>query len=701
MSTFDYQRDELDDAIRFIRLNYQDELAELIEKYPKDSKTLFVEYGDLAKQRWSNKATPGTFADHLQKAPDEFLDLMDDALEKVDHAGGVTLDDASVTVRNIPDFETYEVGEYRAEQRGEFVSINGQVSKTTPVKPKIEEAAFTCTRCGTVTRITQVGTDFHEPHECKGCERNGPFNINFDESEFKDHQLARVTLPPEKASGQGASIDVHLEGDIVDTIQPGDRADVNGVLKFEQEGSQQQKKPTFDFYLEGKSADPDETAFEDIDVDEHLEDIKEIASGERGDPYELLRESLAPKIHGYKDIKEAIVLQLFGGVQVKYPDGSVDRGDPHILLLGDPGTAKSSLLRSVEELAPRATYASGKGASAAGMTAAVVADDFGENKFSLEAGALVLAHKGIACVDEIDKIDEQARSSLHDALESQRVNVNKAGINATLPAETAMLAAGNPKHGRFDTREPIADQFNLGPTLMSRFDLKFAVKDDPDEETDRELVQHMTESRALGSKYTHANHEIEDGELDKIDPDIDRDLYRAYIAYAKQNVKPRIKEQGVHEMIWDGYISLRSDGYDEDSPIPITARNAEAVQRLAEASARIELREEVLPKDVERARQLVFSSLQDVGIDPETGEFDADIVETGTSKVDRDNIKLVIEMIQEAPVEDDEDFPRIDTVLDMAEDSKVGRNTAKYIINKKLKKKGDAYEPRDGYIELI
>lgn len=699
MSRPDYNRDDLDNAIRFISLNYRDELAELIEQYPKDSRTLTIDYRDLKQQTFDS--TGGTFADHLQHYPRHFLDLMDEALEKVDHAGGVTLDEASVSVENIPDFETYDVGEYRAEQRGEFVSIKGQVSKTTAVKPRIVKAAFECSRCGHITKIPQNGTDFAEPHECKGCERQGPFNIDFDRSEFVDHQLARVTVPPEKASGQGATLDVHFEGDAVESVQPGDRADINGVLHFDQEGSQQQKKATFDYYLDGNSAEPQQTAFEDIDVNDHLEEIRAIANGERGDPYELLKNSVAPNIHGYDDIKEAIVLQLFGGVKVEYPNGSVERGDPHILLLGDPGTAKSSLLRSVEELAPRATYASGKGASAAGLTAAVVSDDFGDNKFSLEAGALVLAHKGIACVDEIDKIDEEARSSLHDAMESQRVNVNKGGINATLPAETAMLAAGNPKHGRFDTREPIGDQFDLGPTLLSRFDLKFAVQDKPDKESDRELVEHMTKSRALASKYTHDPHEVEDGELDEIDPAVDRDLFRAYIAYAKQNVHPRIKEEGVHEMVWEGYIALRSDGYDEDSPIPITARNPEGVQRLAEASARVELRDEVLPKDVKRARQLMFSSLRDVGIDPETGEFDADMVETGTSKSQRDKIKAVKELIENTPTEEGERHPKLEHVLERAAETDIGENTAEYIIHEKLKEKGDAYEPKDGYIELV
>jgi len=217
----------------------------------------------------------------------------------------------------------------------------------------------------------------------------------------------------------------------------------------------------------GDGSDPEhQTA--DAPVDPHIDEIKALADAE---PFEHLTNAIAPKVYGYEHIKEAIILQLFGGVRAEYPDGSADRGSIHVLLLGDPGVAKSVLLRAADALAPRSTFASGKGTSAAGLTAGVVADDFGGERYSLKAGALVTANEGVACIDELDKVDEETRSSLHTALEQQIVEVNKI-MEASMPARTSLLAAGNPEYGRFDLAQPIAD-----PTPSQTADLMTHLED--------------------------------------------------------------------------------------------------------------------------------------------------------------------------------------------------------------------------------
>jgi len=211
---------------------------------------------------------------------------------------------------------------------------------------------------------------------------------------------------------------------------------------------------------------------------EDKEEIVRLSSSEG--IYEKMVASIAPSIYGYDQEKLSMILQLFSGVTKQLPDGSRIRGDLHMLLIGDPGTGKSQMLAYIENIAPRAVYTSGKGSSSAGLTAAAVRDDFGDGQqWSLEAGALVLADRGIAAIDELDKMRPEDRSAMHEALEQQKISVSKAGINATLKSRCSLLGAANPKYGRFDQYEPISEQIDLEPALISRFDLIFTVTDTP------------------------------------------------------------------------------------------------------------------------------------------------------------------------------------------------------------------------------
>lgn len=675
--------DVVGDLGTFLRRYYHEDIGQLAGRFPREQRSLTIEYGDLFQY------SP-EIAEDLAEAPDTIIGYLEEALAQYDLPAPIDLDGATVRVTGMNDLRTYSVGEYRSNQISEYISIHGQVAKTSPVQPRPLVIHYTCLRCGGTTELRQTGTGIQEPSECQYCERQGPWRFLKDQSQFVDHQLLRVQQPPEETKGgQGEFIDVHLEEDLVGEVQPGDRVYMSGTLDIEEpsDGS-----TTFTPFLKGRAAEVEETDYEEIEVSKHKDRIQELAAGEEGDPYDLLMESIAPKIRGHDTIKEAIILQLFGGVRMVHPNGSVDRGDSHILLLGDPGTAKSSLLRAVEEIAPRSAYASGKGASAAGMTAAAVPDDFGEQKWSLEAGALVLANKGIACVDEIDKIDDTAVSSMHDALESQRVTVNKAGINATLPAQTAVLAAGNPEYGRFDQYESLAEQIELPPTLMSRFDLMFLLRDKPEEERDREIAGHMIETRQLANKYTNPEETLTEEELAAIEPPIEADVLRAYIAYAKQNVSPRVVDDQIAIDLREQFVDLRlvNDG-EGDHPVPVTMRKLEAVQRLAEASARVRLSNTVERQDVERAHRLVLASMQDVGLDPESGEMDVDIVETGNSKAQRDRRKLLRQVIQD--LEDAESGAAVDEVVEIMTKKGFTESSIRHDIKVLCTEEGKAYHP--------
>jgi len=332
-------------------------------------------------------------------------------------------------------------------------------------------------------------------------------------------------------------------------------------------------------------------------------------------------------------------------------------------------------------------------------TAAAVRDDFGDGQqWTLEAGALVLADQGIAAIDELDKMRSEDRSAMHQALEQQEISVSKAGINATLKSRCSLLGAANPKYGRFDHYEPISEQIDLEPALISRFDLIFTVTDEPDEEKDRNLAEHILTTNYAGELTTQREQlnsmEVSAEEIDEmteqVDPEIDAELLRKYVAYAKQNCHPRMTE-AARNTIRDFYVDLRSKGTDEDAPVPVTARKLEALVRLSEASARIRLSDTVDEHDAARVIEIVRSCLQDIGVDPETGEFDADIVEAGTSKSQRDRIKNIKQLISDIEEEYDEGAP-VDIVMERAEEIGIGQSKAEHEIEK-LKKQGEVYEP--------
>jgi replicative DNA helicase Mcm len=337
-------------------------------------------------------------------------------------------------------------------------------------------------------------------------------------------------------------------------------------------------------------------------------------------------------------------------------------------------------------------------------TAAAVRDDFGDGQqWSLEAGALVLADRGIAAVDELDKMAPDDRSAMHQALEQQEISVSKAGINATLKSRCSLLGAANPKYGRFDQYEPIGEQIDLEPALISRFDLIFTVTDQPDEEEDRNLASHILNTNYAGELETQrtemTNVDVTSEEIDSatadVDPDIDPELMRKYIAYAKQNCHPRMTD-GAKQAIEDFYVDLRSKGQDEDSPVPVTARQLEAIVRLAEASARVRLSDTVDDADADRVIEIVRSCLQDIGVDPETGEFDADVVETGQSKTQRDRIKNLKGLISDIEAEYDDGAP-VDVVMDRADEIGMDATKAEHEIEK-LKQKGEVYEPKHEHL---
>ncbi|GAA0648943.1 minichromosome maintenance protein MCM [Salarchaeum japonicum] len=679
----------------FFRRYYSDEVGALARQYPRDKKSLVVDWDDLYQ-------FDPDFAEDFVRHPDQLQEAAEEALRVYDLPIDVSLGQAHVRVRNLG--ESTEIRRLRAEHMNTFVAVQGIVRKATDVKPKIQTAVFVCQRCGSEQHVPQGDGGFQEPYQCESCERQGPFQLDSEKSEFVDSQKLRIQESPEGLSGGETpqAIDVHIEDDIPGRVTAGDHVTATGVLRLD-DSNTENDSPVFDHYMEGSFIEIEDEEFEDMEINEEdKEDIIEISQDP--DIYETMVDSIAPSIYGHRQAKLAMLLQLFSGVTKHLPDGSRIRGDLHMLLIGDPGTGKSQLLSYIRHIAPRSVYTSGKGSSSAGLTAAAVRDDFGDGQqWTLEAGALVLADQGIAAVDELDKMAADDRSAMHEALEQQQISVSKAGINATLKSRCSLLGAANPKYGRFDQYEPIGEQIDLEPALVSRFDLIFTVTDKPDPEEDSRLARHILQTNYAGELNTQrskvASSEFSEAEVEEqteeVAPAVDPELLRKYVAYSRRNVYPTMTEEA-RQAIEDFYVDLRAEGQGEDAPVPVTARQLEALVRLAEASARVRLADEVTQEDAERVIEIVRSCLQDIGVDPETGEFDADVVETGRSKTQRDRVKNIRSIIGEIQEEFEEGAP-IEEVLDRAEEVGMEASKAEHEIEK-LKQKGEVYQPSQGHL---
>ncbi|GAB6860819.1 minichromosome maintenance protein MCM [Haloplanus litoreus] len=693
----------IDRFVRFYRNYYRDEISRLAQRYPNEQRSLHVDYDDLY-------TFDQDLADDFLSQPDQIGEFAEEALRVYDLPADVSLGQAHVRLENLPD--TVDIRSIRVHDNhvGRLIAVSGIIRKATDVRPKITEAAFECQRCGTMTYIPQTAGGFQEPHECQGCERQGPFRVNYDQSEFVDSQKLRVQESPEGLRGGETpqSIDVDIEDDITGEVTAGDHVTVTGVLHIDQVTEGNEKSQLFDLYMDGVSIQIEDEQFEDMEISEQdKRDIVELSN--HPDIYEEMVASVAPSIYGYDEEKLAMILQLFSGVTKELPDGSRIRGDLHMLLIGDPGTGKSQLLSYIRNIAPRSVYTSGKGSSSAGLTAAAVRDDFGEGQqWSLEAGALVLADQGIAAVDELDKMRSEDRSAMHQALEQQEISISKAGINATLKSRCSLLGAANPKYGRFDQYEPIGEQIDLEPALISRFDLIFTVTDQPDPEEDAALAEHILRTNYAGELNTqreqvansnHSQAEVE-SVTETVDPAIDPDLLRKYIAYAKRNCFPTMADDA-KEAIRDFYVDLRAKGADEDAPVPVTARKLEALVRLAEASARVRLSDTVEHEDAERVIDIVRSCLQDIGVDPETGEFDADVIETGTSKSQRDRIKSIKDVIEAVDAEyEGEAGAPLDAIVERAQSEGIEEGKVMDQIEQ-LRRKGDLYSPKQDQYKVV
>ncbi|XP_066524234.1 DNA helicase MCM8 [Hoplias malabaricus] len=694
-----------------------------IDLYDKDEierkGSILVDYRDLLLNKQISMALPN-LARELREMPEKTLDCLGLAIHQVltkdleRHADELKVQEGLPTdatpIINIPHISAriynYEpltpLKLLRANLYGKFVAIRGTVVRVSNIKPLCIKMAFICNSCGETQSLPLPDGKYTTPTKClqRECRsrtftpsRCSPLTFTADWQTIKIQELIS---DDQRESGRiPRTIECELTQDLVDSCVPGDMVTITGVIKVSnEEGSARSKKDKcmFLLYIDAnsvsnskgqKNKSSSEPEGQEASVEFSLKDlygIQEIQAQE--ELFKLIVNSLCPGIFGHLLVKAGLVLALFGGCQ-KYVDDKNRipiRGDPHVLVVGDPGLGKSQMLQAVCNVSPRGIYVCGNTTTSSGLTVSLSRDS-GSGDYALEAGALVLADQGICCIDEFDKMGNQHQALL-EAMEQQSISLAKAGIVCTLPARTSIIAAANPVGGHYNKAKTVSENLKMGSALLSRFDLVFILLDTPNEDHDHMLSEHVMAMRS-GKKNTvssatvtrnctqEANISILEIPSDKplsdrlkvlpgenFDP-IPHQLLRKYVGYARHYVHPNLSAEAA-QVIQDFYLELRKQNQSADST-PITTRQLESLIRLTEARARLELREKATQSDAEDVVEIMKHSLTDTYSD-EFGRLDFDRSQLGSGMSNRSKVKkfvVALNQIAERTRKTMFDFPEL------------------------------------------
>jgi replicative DNA helicase Mcm len=576
-----------------------------------------------------------------------------------------------------------EIGKIRVADINKLFSVKGLIKRTTKILPKTELIKFECGECKTAIIIPQDRKRIRKPRLCSACGSEDYFSIINEE--LKDVQEISLEEIQDKLDGKPPQqIRVYLEEELTEKefsgkLQPGRKIEIIGTIE---------KVPAFmtqkdqvsnisEFILRANNILNIEGEEDLVITEEDERQIKEIAMK---DPLKALSENLAPEVYGNEQIKRAIVLQMVKGVANERTDGTFSREDIHILLCGDPGIAKSLIMKSSSVRCPKSRMIVGTKTSRVGLGAMCVKDEM-LGTWSLECGSLVLCSGSLLMLDEIDKLHEESINELLEPMSSGVVTFNRAGIFATLPSRTSILASANPIHGAFDEQKNLASQIDLPSPILNRFDLIFVLKDKPNPDFDSKAVQHIFDSYKKKTKL-----------------DISIELFKKYIIYAKR-LNPEL-EDIIAEKVKDFYNNLRMQSEREGNKgVPINLRNIEALKRLAEANAKLRLSPKVEEKDFNVAKEIFMYCLKQIGYDNSLGIFDQSRTTEKIPVSKRGKLERLLRKMKELENKLGKYLP-IEEIKEVAKELDVEDWELEQYFEE-LKKSGNCFEPKPGVYQII
>ncbi len=687
-----YTESALSDKVKTFLTRFKDKTGSyryveaIDEMMPKGAKFILVDYNDLVVEPEIEIL--------FSEEPDRILNAFSRAIKEAlqtrfpDYAEKIK-DEVRVRLVNYPLQRSLR--QINAETIGRITSVSGMVVRASEVKPLAKELVFVCPD-EHVTKVIQLkGMDVKIPVVCDNpnCKQR-EFELKPEASKFIDFQILRLQeLPEDLPPGQLPHyIDVTIRQDLVDNARPGDRIILTGIVRVEQEsvaGVTRGHSGLYRLRIEGNNIEflggrGDKTSRKIEREEISPEDEKMIkALGQSPDVYQRLIDSFAPHIQGQSLIKEAILLLIVGSNQRALGDGSKIRGDINVFLVGDPGTAKSEMLKFCARIAPRGLYTSGRGSTAAGLTAAVVRDKTGI--MMLEAGAVVLGDQGLVCIDEFDKMKPEDRSALHEVMEQQSASIAKGGIVATLNARTSILAAANPMYGKYDPFKNITENVNLPIPLLTRFDLIFVVRDIPGREKDEKIARHIIEL-----------HTPQGADRRSV---IDVDLLTKYLAYSKRGNPDLTKE--AEEKILDYYLKMRN--VESEEMITVTPRQLGGIIRLSTARARLLMKDKVEEEDAERAIFLIQSMLEDAGVDVNTGKVDLGVLQ-GRPRSEVSKMQLFMDVLKSLEGDNKIAVEEREFVKELEKTEKFTEEEARNYIRRMLRE-ASIYESKPGHYNRV